>query len=243
VFNAASLEVVLPGLGEPSGPVTREPIAPGEILILHGICMGPESTLVGHFDSSGVLSNQLGQTQVMFDDVAAPLFFVQSGQIEVVAPYELANKSVTTMRVTNQGNSTSTQVNVIDGRAGIFTVDGAAAAVNADGTMNSAANPAARGELIALYATGLGQTNPPGVDGKIVKSVATTISTVTASIDGQSAKVVFAGDAPGFVGLSQVNVIVSQGLPPSPRPGPSAVPVSLTVGGNVSAQVVFIFVE
>jgi uncharacterized protein (TIGR03437 family) len=76
-----------------------------------------------------------------------------------------------------------------------------------------------------------------------VKSVATTISTVTASIDGQSAKVVFAGDAPGFVGLSQVNVIVSQGLPPSPRPGPSAVPVSLTVGGNVSAQVVFIFVE
>ena len=223
--------------------MTREPIAPGEILILHGICMGPESTLVGHFDSNGVLSNELGQTQVIFDDVAAPLFFVQNGQIEVVAPYELANKSVTTMRVTNQGNSTSTQVNVIDGRAGIFTVDGLAAAINADGTMNSAANPAARGELIALYATGLGQTNRPGVDGKILKGVATTITTVTAAIDGLSANVVFAGDAPGFVGLSQVNVIVPQGLPQSPRPGPSAVPVSLTVGGNVSAQSVFIFVE
>ena len=233
VFNAASLEVILPGLGEPPGPATREPIAPGEILILHGICMGPASTLVGHFDSNGVLPNELGQTQVMFDGVAAPLFFVQSGQIELVAPYELANKSVTTMRVTNQGNSTSAQVNVIDGRAGIF------AAANADGTMNSAANPAARGEVIALYATGLGQTNPPGVDGKIVKGVATAIATVTATIDGQSAKVVFAGDAPGFVGLSQVNVIVPQGV----RPDPSSIPVSLTVGGNVSAQRLFIAVK
>jgi len=45
--------------------------------------------------------------------------------------------------------------------------------------------------VIALYATGLGQTNPPGVDGKIVKGVATAIATVTATIDGQSAKAVF----------------------------------------------------
>jgi uncharacterized protein (TIGR03437 family) len=94
-------------------------------------------------------------------------------------------------------------------------VDGLqAAAANSDGTLNSAANPAARGELIALYATGLGQTKPPGVDGKIVKGLAATVAPVAASIGGQSAKVVFAGDAPGFVGLSQINVMVPQGITP-----------------------------
>lgn len=239
VFNAASLEVIPPGLGEPPGPTSREPIAPGEILILHGICMGPASALFGRFDSNGVLPGALGATQVTFDDVAAPLLFVQSGQIELIATYELANKNVTTMRVNNQGHSTVLQVNVIDGRAGIFTVDGfLAAAANADGTLNSAANPAARGGLIALYATGLGQTRPAGVDGKLVKGLVTAIATVEVTIGGQNAKVLFAGDAPGFVGLSQVNVIVPQGVTPG-----SAVPVSLTVGGNVSAQMVAIAVK
>jgi uncharacterized protein (TIGR03437 family) len=239
VFNAASFEVVPPGLGEPPGPTGREPIAPGEILVLHGICMGPASALFGHFDSNGVLSGSLGATEVTFDDVSAPLLFVQSGQIELVAPYELANKNVTTMRVSNQGHSTTLQVDVIDGRAGIFTVDGLqAAAANSDGTLNSAANPASRGELIALYATGLGQTKPPGIDGKIVKGLATTLAEVTASIGGRAAKVVFAGDAPGFVGLSQINVIVPQGITPG-----LSVQASLTVAGNVSAQTVTIAVK
>ncbi|HEV8042749.1 MAG TPA: hypothetical protein VGP62_27975 [Bryobacteraceae bacterium] len=239
IFNAASFEVVPPGLGEPPGPTRREPIAAGEILVLHGICMGPASVLTGHFDSNGVLSGSLGATEVTFDDVPAPLLFVQSGQIELVAPYEIANKSVTSMRVTNQGHSTTLQVDVIDGRAGIFTVDGLqAAAANSDGTLNSAANPAARGELIALYATGLGQTKPPGVDGKIVKGLAATVAPVAASIGGQSAKVVFAGDAPGFVGLSQINVMVPQGITPG-----LSVQVSLTVAGNLSAQMVTIAVK
>jgi uncharacterized protein (TIGR03437 family) len=239
VYNAASFEVIPPGLGEPPGPTFREPIAPGEILVLHGICMGPESTLFGRFDSNGVLPNELGETQVTFDDIPAPLLFVQSGQIELIAPYELANKNVTTMRVSNQGHNTTAQVNVIDARAGVFTVDGfQAAAANADGTLNSAANPAGRGDSIALYATGLGQTKPAGVDGKIVKGLVTTVAAVSVIIGGRNAKVAFVGDAPGFVGLSQINVIVPQGVSPGP-----AVPVSVVSGGNVSAQMVVIAVK
>jgi|HubBroStandDraft_6_1064221.scaffolds.fasta_scaffold25382_3 uncharacterized protein (TIGR03437 family) len=239
VYNAASLEVSPPGIGEPPGPTGREPIAPGEILLLHGICMGPASALLGHLDSNGVLPNKLGATQVTFDGVAAPLFIVQKGQIEVVAPYELAGKNVTTMTVSNQGQSTETQVSVIDGRAGIFTnASGLALANNADGTQNSFSNPAARGELIVLYATGLGQTNPAGVDGKVVKGLVTAAANVSVTIGGQNAKVVFAGDAPGFVGLSQINAIVPEGITPG-----DTVPVSVVVAGNVSGQMVFIAVK
>jgi uncharacterized protein (TIGR03437 family) len=242
VFNAASFEVSEPGLGEPPGPTFREPIAPGEILVLHGICMGPASPIVARFDSNGTLPKQLGETKVTFDDVAAPLLYVRNGQIELIAPYELAGKNLTTMRVSNQGRSTSTQVPVVGGIGGIFTVDGLgfgqAAAANADGTLNSAANPARRGKLIALYATGLGQTKPAGVDGKMVKGLVTAVATVAVTIGGQNAKVVFAGDAPGFVGMSQINVIVPQDAAPS-----QTAPVNLVVGGSASAQMVTIAIK
>jgi uncharacterized protein (TIGR03437 family) len=239
VYNAASFEVVPPGIGEPPGPTFREPVAPGEILVLHGICMGPASTLFASFDSNGVLPSELAETQVIFDDVPAPLLFAQNGQVELIAPYELAGKSVASMRVTNQGHSATAQVSVIDAWAGIFTVDGFnAAAANSDGTLNSAANPAARGESIALYATGLGQTKPAGVDGKLVKGLVTTVAAVTVTIGGQNAKVLFAGDAPGFVGLSQINVVVPQAA----TPGPS-VPVTVVAAGNASAQTVAIAVK
>jgi len=241
-FNAASFELIPPGIGEPPGPSATEPLVPGEILILHGICMGPASTVFGHFDSNGVLPTQLAGTKVTFDGVSAPLLYVQSGLIELIAPYELARNNVTTMTLTYQGHSTSGLFSVAPGLGGIFTVGGLgfgqAAAANADGTMNSSANPVGRGKLIALYATGLGQTNPAGVDGKVVKGLVKTVAPVSVTIGGQTAKVTFAGDAPGFVGLSQINVLVPQGVPPG-----SAVPVSMLVNGNVSAQTVTIAVK
>jgi uncharacterized protein (TIGR03437 family) len=196
----------------------------------------------GHFDSSGTLSKQLAETKVTFDGVPATLLFVESGQIELIAPYELAGKNVTTMTVSNGGHSISTQVDVAGASAGLFTVYGSgagpAAAANSDGTLNSSSSPAARGEVIALYATGLGQTNPPGVDGVPVKGLAKAIESVSVEIGGVNAKVLFAGDAPGFVGLSQINVKVPEGVAPG-----SDVPLSLIVGGNLSSQMAAISIK
>jgi uncharacterized protein (TIGR03437 family) len=67
---------------------------------------------------------------------------------------------------------------------------GQALALNADNTPNSEANPAARGSLFTLYATGMGMaTNPAGV------------------IVGQTpAELLFSGDAPGLIGITQINI-------------------------------------
>jgi uncharacterized protein (TIGR03437 family) len=52
---------------------------------------------------------------------------------------------------------------------GVFTVDGVhAAAVNQDGTINSANNPAPAGSLVSVWATGLGPITPPQADGTLV---------------------------------------------------------------------------
>ena len=87
---------------------------------------------------------------------------------------------------------------------------------------------------MVLYVTGEGQTTPPGVTGKVnnvsrVEDLPVPTQPVTASVGGQMATVLFAAEAPGFLGLMQVNVQ----LPASASSG--NVPVVVSVGG-ISSQ-------
>src|SRR5258708_38564985 len=96
----------------------------------------------------------------------------------------------------------------------------AAAALHAaTGQVVTNANPATAGEYVSLYGTGLGSTTL--VNGL---NVAQTVPTLL--IDGQVAIVTFAGRAPGFVGLDQINVQIPAGA----RSGTPA-PV-LMISGN-----------
>jgi uncharacterized protein (TIGR03437 family) len=102
---------------------------------------------------------------------------------------------------------------------------------NEDGTLNSAANPAARGSVISIYATGEGQTSPAGVTGSVTQSNSQIpLLPVTVMIGGMAAAVPFAGSAPQEVpGVLQVNTVVPQGIGSG-----SAVPVTVSVGGVAS---------
>jgi uncharacterized protein (TIGR03437 family) len=82
-----------------------------------------------------------------------------------------------------------------------------------------------------FFATGAGQTDPPGADGQIAgDTLPKPLLPVTVQIGGLDAKVLYAGAAPGLVaGVLQVNCIV-----PSDSPSGYAVPIMLTVG-NISS--------
>jgi len=109
-----------------------------------------------------------------------------------------------------------------------LATDGPAVALNQDGSLNSATRPAARGSVISLWGTGTGQTLPSSVDGQAapVGTLLRTKLPVTVAIGGQDAEVQFAGAAPGFAGLTQINVRV----PPTAAPGSAS--VKMTVGGT-----------
>jgi uncharacterized protein (TIGR03437 family) len=105
----------------------------------------------------------------------------------------------------------------------IFTADfsgrGQAIALNQDGlTVNSARTPAEQGSIITLYATGEGQTDPPGVDGKLATMpLAKPRLPVTAHVAGLQAEVTYAGAAPGLVaGVMQLNLKLPSGIPSGP---------------------------
>jgi uncharacterized protein (TIGR03437 family) len=83
--------------------------------------------------------------------------------------------------------------------------------------------PAAPGETIALYATGLGQTNPAISDGNIVSASSTCVNPPSATVGGAPAQVVYCGLIEFSAGLYQVNVVV----PGSTPTGNAAVTVTM----------------
>jgi uncharacterized protein (TIGR03437 family) len=212
-------------------------IAPGEIVAIFGAGIGP-STLTEFSVANGYIGSQIAGTQVYFGGITVPLIYASPNVIAAIAPYEIANSTTANITVLNQGQLTNTLVVPVTTAApGIFTANstgsGQAAAVNQNGSVNSASNPASRGSYVSLYITGAGQTSPGGTDGQIANSAPypQTVLPVTAQIGGQSAMVTYAGVTPTVVqGLTQVNVQVPTGIQPG-----GSVPVTLQAGG-ISAQ-------
>ena len=90
----------------------------------------------------------------------------------------------------------------------LFTISGQAGAIlNQDGTLNKPDNPAKRGQAIVIFGTGLGAVVDQGIF-----QVAQT--PVTAVLQGVALTPSFAGLAPGFIGLYQINVTIPVGTPP-----------------------------
>jgi uncharacterized protein (TIGR03437 family) len=220
-------------------------VAPGEILAIFGNNVGPTAG-VDNQVISGVMPNALAGVRVWFDDIAAPILYASAGQVDAIAPYSIAGKPSTSVRVEYLGvSSPAVSVPVVAAEPGIFTLNGSgsgsAAVLNQDDTQNSAAKPAARGQSIMIFATGQGLTSSAGADGLVAPAASkgTPPLPVTVQIGGQSATVTYAGNAPGLVeGTLQVNATV----PASVTPG-NAVPVVLTVGGISSPATATIAIQ
>lgn len=219
------------------------PLAPGEIFSIFGQGIGPDSAAVAAFDAAGALPTSLGDVQVLFDGTAAPLFYAQSRQINAQVPYEVAGLASAQLQVVFRGAPVATmQVSLADASPALFTLDngaGNAVVVNPDGSINSAQNPAPRGSIVVLYATGQGQTTPAGVTGQAAPApFPTPVLPVSLTIANVPANILFAGDAPGYVGLMQINARVPSGFVPT-----GDLPVVLAVGPYSSRSGVTIAVE
>jgi uncharacterized protein (TIGR03437 family) len=213
-------------------------LTPGKIVVLYGSRLGPASLTGAAFGSDGKLATNLGGTQVLFDGTPAPLLYTSSGQLSAVVPYGIEGKPGTQVQVRN-GSLTSDPVAfpVTPVAPSIFSVNytgsGQGAILNQDGvSVNSTARPAEKGSIVAIFATGEGQTLPGGIDGEIARgaSMPRPTQNVQVRINGRPAEVLYAGAAPGQVaGLFQVNARIPADTPS----GEVAVEVQV---GNASSQ-------
>jgi uncharacterized protein (TIGR03437 family) len=211
------------------------PVAPGEIVVLSGSGLGPPQLVSSALDIQGFYGVLSSGTNVLFNGIPAPLIYTSTGQVAAIVPYSVrAGTAMVSVNYYGQ-SSNSISVPVALSEPGIFTLDstgkGQAAAVNQDGSFNGADHPAKSGDVILIFVTGEGQTDPPGVDGKpAALPLPHPNLPVKVFIDGRSCQVLYAGGAPGEVaGLMQVNVQVPSGVASG-----RAVPVVVSVGGNSS---------
>ncbi len=160
------------------------------------------------------------------------IVFVAStgGQINLQVPWELQGASSVQVKINVDGvaNSNVITVPLVQYAPTIFQSSGIVAAVNATtGTIISASNPAHAGDVVELYANGLGPVNNQPASGDPSPSsgqFATTKTNPTITIGGQNAAVSYSGLAPGNPGLYQINVTV-----PSVSSGNQT--VTLAIGG------------
>jgi uncharacterized protein (TIGR03437 family) len=197
------------------------PVAPGSIAAVFGKYLndGP-AALFTSFGGDGKLITALGGTQAKINGISAPIFYSTFTQVGIQIPAELTGQTSATIQVTVGGKTSVSRTIPLDAAApGIFTLNqagtGAAAMLHQDGiSAVTAANPAQPNEVVILFGTGLGATNPALGTGAFSTGnrLATTPSV---TIDGVQVTPDFSGRAPGFVGLDQINVR----LPSSVRTG------------------------
>jgi uncharacterized protein (TIGR03437 family) len=204
-------------------------IAPGQIVTIFGTGLGPAEGL-----SAALPAMDLGGTHVLMNGHLAPIFYVSQTQINLQVPYAVADSVRAEIEVVHDGIVRGkASVAVVESSPAIFTVTGGtgqAAAINEDGSVNSPSNPALRGSVLVLFATGEGKTSPPGVEGRPASTpLPVPALPVSVKIGGYAATVLYAGAAPGFSGLLQINVRTPSGFAP-----PGIQPVTVQIGTAVS---------
>lgn len=219
-------------------------IAPGEIITIYGNNMGPIA-LTPYNITGNRFDTKVSDTEFLFDGIPAPIIYVRTDQAAVVVPFEIAGRLQTNIQIRRFGVLSNTlQQRVVDSAPGLFTISqngtGPAAIGNQNGSPNSAASPAPKNSVIALYLTGLGQLDLGGSTGLIAAAnpLKRITQPVTVTIGGTTAIVQYAGVAPGNIeGLYQVNVTV----PNINGSGPQTLTVN--VGGQPAQANVTVFVQ
>ena len=199
-------------------------LAPGTIASVFGVdlALRPEAAI------GEPLPVSLGGSNLFFDgSLPIPRFFASQTQSNIQIPWELAGRqeALLTARIGSR-ESEPAAVAIAEFSPGLFSLDQSGAgqgAVLISGTAALAApagfragsRPVKRGEFVEIFATGLGSvtSQPPSGSAALSNPISESITLPAITIGGIRTEPLFAGLAPGFVGLYQVNAEVPHATP------------------------------
>jgi minor extracellular serine protease Vpr len=201
---------------------------PGSYIALFGTGLSdPGFTDVANFAAAPYLPLAIDFVSVSFDVPSAglslpgQLYYVSPGQINVQVPWELQGQSSAFIKVTIEDSQGSLYTLPLAPYAPAFfdyvessTKNTLVMALDASGKVIGSTNAATRGQVVHLYANGLGPVNNQPPDGQPTPASpqSATTSAATVTIGGQPATVQFSGLAPGAVGLYELIVGVPSGI-------------------------------
>ena len=215
--NARAPALYSGGIVHAASFAPASPLAPGSIVSVFG-----RNLATGALGAANLpLPTSLAGATLTVAGIDVPLFYSSADQINAQLPFELAPNSrhQAVVKISDAITVPET-ITVATARPGIFTTtqDGKGQGVIMD-TANrlvDAANPAKAGDVVVVYCTGLGATNPAVRSGEAAppSPLAKVVMPVAVTIGGQPGMVQYAGLTPNFVGLYQVNVQVPSGVAP-----------------------------
>ena len=161
------------------------------------------------------LPTQLSDAQVLVNSIPVPLFYASPTQINALIPATVSG--LVTLTVKNGSGQNTVNVLIEAAVPTLFAQNsagtGPASALDATNRPVSSSNPLRAGAYVELFATGLGSVVP------------------TVTVGGMNCAVSFAGAAPGFAGLDQINCLLPANLTGA------AVPVVVQAGSRTSNSV------
>jgi len=199
------------GIRNSASPLLQDlPIAPGEFISVFGYNLGPQQ---GYTSDQEYWPTYIDGTAIKINDVDAPMRFISFYRIDVQVPTGLDLSQNAKVTVFRGGVSTNAvEVPVASTSPAIFTTNlvgvGQANAVNSDGTANSTDNPAARGSVVTVYASGLGLTNPLAPEGQPVTIDCVPIATIYAWVGGVPTQMKKAVLTQGKTAVYSVDILV-----------------------------------
>lgn len=205
------------------------PLGLGSLASVFGLKIAGSTTAASRIP----LPTSMAGVSVTVGGVPAPLLALSAGttsdQINIQIPFELSGISQAEVVVSNNGQITAAERVFLGTAPALFTMSqdgsGVGAILHADFSPVTPSRPVVPGEMILLFGTGFGEVSPPAASGAATQGLSRVNAPVRATISGVDAPVLFAGLAPGFVGLYQVNVMVPAGLISGDQR------VNVTVGG------------
>ncbi len=224
-------------------------IAPNSFVAIFGGGLAATTHKWGGTDFvNNALPTALQGVSVSINGEAAYIDYISPVQIDILVPPDIPAGPVQ-IQITNNGLASTTVTGTIAAVAPAFfdfgPVNAAGnqyiAATHANGSAGGppnyvtgvASTPFTEGEIVILYGTGFGPTNPPVPKGQLITTAAPMATTPAVTIGGLAAQVQFAGVTEA--GLYQFNVVVPTGL----TPGTTAnidVPVVIDLGGGAKTQ-------
>ena len=185
---------------------------------------------------------EMAGTSITVNGFVAQLLYVSSDQINFVLPKNLAAGTATIIVKNIYGEYSMGTVTIAASTPGIFTRDSsgrgeASATATADG-IHTQMSPFSltvngRPNYLSLFGTGIrgaAATNPDDENG--------VAESVTATIGGVAARVLYAGAQGFFVGVDQINLELPQALSNRINPGVNQFEVVISVNGIEANRVV-----
>jgi uncharacterized protein (TIGR03437 family) len=214
-------------------------LAPYTFATIYGTDLAYSTCVISPDDiRGGRLPTELAGVRVLIDSIPAIIYYVSPKQINLLIPSMLIpsmpGRPEPELRVAVDGRAgPAVPIELLESAPALFQLDAkTVVATRADWSVITSEAPAQPGEYVVLYATGLGNTRPEIIYGQAPQTAApiqrlAEFQVWLGGVPLEAGRITYAGAAPGFAGLYQINLKLPEKVEDNPE-------IRIGLGGRIS---------